>query len=69
MKTKIKNAQKLTYNPATGALYADGEFAGGADDLTEEIMIDLLGGAENVENMTEEDMFEALVEIYNDPNE
>jgi len=66
--SKIKAASTLTYDATIDALYADGDLIGGASDMTREIMLDLYEG-ENKNDMSDEDLFEALVTTENsDPD-
>jgi len=65
---QIRSASELIYDATIDALYADGELIGGASDMTREIMLDLYDG-DDKEDMSDEDLFEALVTTENsDPN-
>lgn len=67
-KAKIKAASTLTYDATIDALYADGDLIGGASDMTRKIMLDLYEG-EHKNEMSDEDLFEALVTTENsDPD-
>lgn len=56
---KIKAAKKLTYNPTTDELFADGESVGGASSMSYELMQSMVD--ETNRDDDEETLFDALV--------
>lgn len=57
--SKIKAAKKLTYNPNTDELFADGEYVGGASEMSLELMQSMVD--ETNRDDDEETLFDALV--------
>lgn len=59
---KIKAASCLTYNPDADELFADGEYVGGASDLTRDLMLAHLDGGEDHVADSDETLFDLVVE-------
>lgn len=57
--SKITAAKKLTYNPSTDELFADGEYVGGASEMSYELMQSMVD--ETNRDDDEETLFDALV--------
>jgi hypothetical protein len=57
--SRIKAAKKLTYNPNTDELFADGEYVGGASEMSRELM--LARADESWHKDDDETLFDALV--------
>jgi hypothetical protein len=61
IETAIKSAARLTYDPTTDTLSADGCAVGGADALTREMMLEMIDESSSGDD--DEALFDSLVEI------
>lgn len=61
LKTILRNAKTLSYDPATDALYADGVLVGGASDLTRDIMLARLAEPSEYADASDETIFDVVV--------